>query len=90
MTLLFGHDIRDAIRLEVKCSLKEYCKMEINRMIASLAAGLLLLSFEGCSDAPREQGADLKPAVEKPSAVSFGRETKYGLGLCVVCAKRMW
>ena len=50
--------------------------MEINRMIASLAAGLLLLSFEGCSDAPREQGADLKPAVEKPSAVSFDRETK--------------
>ena len=42
--------------------------MEINRMIVSLAAGLLLLSFEGCSDAPREQGADLKPA-EKPSEV---------------------
>ena len=42
--------------------------MEINRMIASLAAGLLLLSFVGCSDAPREQGADLKPA-EKTSEV---------------------
>ena len=38
----------------------------------------------------KEEGADLKPAVEKPSAVSFDRETKYGLGLCVVCAKRMW
>ena len=43
--------------------------MEINRMIVSLAAGLLLLSFEGCSDAPREQGADVKPTVEKPSEV---------------------
>ena len=43
--------------------------MEINRMIVSLAAGLLLLSFEGCSDAPREQGSDLKPAVEKTSEV---------------------
>jgi len=48
--------------------------MEINRMIVSLAAGLLPLSFEGCSDAPREQDVDLKPAVEKPSELRSALE----------------